>query len=74
MKTDCYVSDYVLVYLIYCSWDTYLYKSVGFLLDPFCINTINAMLCFVFSVKNYPNKILFKLTRITFIARRLYTT
>ena len=66
IKTDCYVSDYVkhilLIYLIYFSWDTDLNKSDDFLLDPFCIYNIYAMFWFVFSIKNYTNKILFKLT------------
>ena len=65
IKTDCYVSDYVndilLVYLIYCIWDTDLNKSDDFLLDPFCIYTIYVIFCFVFSIKTYTNKVLFKL-------------
>ena len=51
----------LLVYLINCSWDTDLNKSDDFLLDPFCIYSIYAMFWFVFSVKNYTNKMLFKL-------------
>ena len=43
------------------AWDTDLNKSDDFLLDPFCIYNIYAMFWFVFSVKNYTNKILFKL-------------
>ena len=42
-------------------WDTHLNKSDEFLLDPFYIYNIYAMFWFVFSVKNYTNKILFKL-------------
>ena len=60
-----FISDYVnhilLVYHIYCSWNTDLNKSDDFLLDPFCIYTIYVMFYSVFSVKNYTNKILFKL-------------
>ena len=65
IKTDCYVSGYVnhihLVYFINCNWDTDPNKSDDFLLDPFCIYNKYAMFWFVFSVKNYTNKILFKL-------------
>ena len=50
-----------LVYLKEWFWDTDLNKSDDFLLDPFCIYNIYAMFWFVFSVKNYTNKILFKL-------------
>ena len=49
IKTDCYVYDHVnhilLDYLIYCSWDTDLNKSVDFLLDPFCIYTTGNICC-----------------------------
>ena len=41
--------------------DIALNKSDDFLLDPFCIYTIYVLFCFVFFVKNYTNKILFKL-------------
>ena len=40
-------------------WDTDPNKSDDFLLDPFCIYNKYAMFWFVFSVKNYTNKILF---------------
>ena len=43
------------------NWDTDLNKSDDCLLDPFCIYNIYAMFWFVFSVKNYTNKILHKL-------------
>ena len=45
-------------------WDTDLNKSDDFLLDPFCIYNIYAMFRLVFSVKNYTNKILFKLNHV----------
>ena len=34
-------------------WDTDLDKSVDFLLDPFCIYVIYAMVCFVFLSKHW---------------------
>ena len=51
-------------YFINCNWDTDPNKSDDFLLDPFCICNKYAMFWFVFSVKNYTNKILFKLKKI----------
>ena len=44
------------------NWDTDPNKSYDFLLAPFRIYNKYAMFWFVFSVKNYTNKILFKLT------------
>ena len=43
-------------------WDTDLNQSIDCLLylDPFCIIALYAMFCFVFSVRIYTNKILFK--------------
>ena len=55
------VDHIYLVYFINCSWDTDLNKLDDFLLDPFCIYNKYAMFWFVFSVKNYTNKIMFKL-------------
>ena len=61
-----------LVYFINCSWDTDINKLDDFLLDPFCIYNKYAMFWFEFSVKNYTNKIMFKLIFIAEHRRLVY--
>ena len=46
-QVSLHVNQTLLIYLIYCSWDTNLNKSVDYLLDPFCIYVIHAMFCSV---------------------------